>query len=68
MISDYISAPKLSQAQAIQLAKVVIWVGVSAAITKLAELLSDRPDIFGPALVPVVNVLLVALVNLFRKG
>lgn len=55
---------KLDKDQALNVLKVALWVGASAAISYVITFVTDNPDLFGP-LTPIINVVLVTLKNVF---
>ncbi len=55
---------KLDSAQIEKVLKVAVYVAVSAFISALIANLASNPDLFGP-LTPIVNVILVAIKQVF---
>lgn len=59
-------ASKITKDQAAKILKAALYVGISAIISYLISLLADQPDLIGP-LTPIVNVVLVALKQVFTQ-
>lgn len=58
---------RLNIEQFVKVLKVAGWLVLSAFVSALITTLTDRPDLFGP-MVPVVNLVLVALKQVFTPA
>ena len=62
-----LQASKIDKDQAKKIAKAALYVGLSAIISYLISLIADNPNLIGP-LTPIVNVVLVALKQVFTPS
>lgn len=58
---------KINKDQAAKILKAALYVGASAALSKLIADVTDHPDMFG-SLTPIVNITLVTVKQFFTKA